>query len=141
MQDIPATLKAHNLSVTATRLVILETIGRHAHADADLILNAAKLKIGTLSKQAVYDNLHLLTEKGLLRAIQPKGHPTLYETRVADNHHHLVCRGCGRTEDTHCHTLQAPCLTAKCDKGFAIDEAEVIFWGLCPKCQNEQSSK
>jgi len=134
-------LKDHNLSVTAARLAILWALDKSPHADADTILNLAQKKIDSLSKQAVYDNLHALTEHGILRVIQPMGHAARYETRVCDNHHHIVCRDCGVTADVDCTHGKAPYLKPAESHGFLLDEAEVIFWGLCPKCQHSQKGK
>ena len=134
-------LKECNLSVTSTRLAILDAVYKNPHTDADIILQHAKERSGSLSKQAVYDNLHLLTEKGILRAIQPKGHSTLYEPNTCDNHHHLVCRSCGKTVDVHCKTQIAPCLDPDHEHNFHIDEAEVIFWGFCPDCQTKTNDE
>jgi len=128
-------LKAHQLSVTSARLAILEAIELHPHADAETIWEHARGKIGSVSKQAVYDNLHALTERGILRMIQPMGHTARYEGRVADNHHHLVCRACGATFDVDCQQSKRPCMEPTETHGFQIDEAEVIYWGLCPNCQ------
>lgn len=128
-------LKSHGLSVTAVRLALLRALHAHPHADAEKIFNAVKKEISTTSKQAIYNNLNTLVEQGLIREIKPKGHPSLYETRVDDNHHHIVCRSCGKTMDTDCISGVRSCLTPAKDHGFAIDEVEVIFWGLCPACQ------
>ncbi|MFA5593429.1 MAG: Fur family transcriptional regulator [Micavibrio sp.] len=134
-------LKKHSLSITPARLAILKALDAHPHADADTILKYARGKISTLSKQAVYDNLHVLTENHILRVIQPMGHPARYETRVCDNHHHLVCRTCGAAADVDCASHDRPCLTPPQTHGFILEEAEVIFWGLCPSCQNNSTTK
>ena len=133
-------LKNNHLSLTSVRLAVLHALETHPHADADQIYNVVKQEIATTSKQAIYNNLNTLVEHGILREIRPKGHSTLYETRVDDNHHHIVCRGCHVVMDTDCHAF-APCLEPIHNHGFQIDEAEVIFWGLCPACQQSQPDK
>jgi len=136
--DYKSLLKERNLSLTSVRLAVLEALDDHAHADADQIYNAVKSKIATTSRQAIYNNLNTLVEHGLAREIKPKGRSSLYETRVGDNHHHLVCRSCFAIADTDCFT-SAPCLEPMDDHGFVVDEAEVIFWGVCPSCQKKKS--
>ena len=128
-------LRAHGLQVTAQRLAILRAVSTHPHATADELLDDVRAVIGSISRQAVYDTLGVLVEKNLLRRIQPAGSAARYEDRVGDNHHHLICRGCGTTFDIDCAVGKAPCLVADEDHGFEIDEAEVIFWGRCPSCQ------
>ena len=129
------------LRVTAPRLaVFLAVLGEGQHRDVEAIANSARKRIGALSTQAVYNNLRLLEEAGLLRRIQPSGHPARYEARVGDNHHHLVCRRCSLTADVDCAVGAAPCLKPSANRGFVIQEAEVIFWGLCPQCQTETPS-
>ena len=131
-------LRGAGLRVTAPRLAVLQSVqGEGRHRDADAIADAARRRLGTLSLQAVYDNLHILEEAGLVRRIQPSGHPARYEARVGDNHHHIVCRRCGLTTDVDCAVGAAPCLEPAADHGFIVQEAEVIFWGLCPHCQHE----
>lgn len=131
-------LRQAGLRVTASRLAVFAAVqGDGQHRDADAIAEAARRKIGTLSTQAVYDNLHVLEEAGLVRRIQPSGHPGRYEARVGDNHHHLVCRRCGLTADTDCVVGAAPCLEPSAEHGFVLEAAEVIFWGLCPHCRQE----
>ncbi len=126
------------LRVTAPRLAVLAAImGEGQHRDADAIALVARKRLGTLSTQAVYDNLHILEEVGLVRRIQPSGHPARYEARVGDNHHHIVCRRCGLTADIDCAVGSAPCLEPSADHGFIVQEAEVIFWGICPQCQQD----
>jgi len=105
------------------------------HATADEVLQAVEHEIGSISRQSVYDTVNTLTELGLLRRIQPMGFAARYETRTADNHHHLICRECGRAEDVDCAVGERPCLTASESRGFDIDEAEVIYWGRCPACR------
>ena len=132
----PATLlREHGLQVTAQRLAVLRAVADHPHGTADDIEAIVRDEIGTISRQAVYDALGTLTEKGLIRRIQPARSPARYEDRVDDNHHHLVCRTCGRTVDIDCAVGYRPCLEADADHGFTIDEAEVIYWGSCPACQ------
>jgi len=109
------------------------------HSTADVIAEDVRSDIGAISRQAVYDTLGLLVEKGLIRRIQPARSPALYEDRVGDNHHHLICRTCGKTVDVECAVGETPCLTAADDSGFQIDEAEVIYWGTCPECLRESS--
>ena len=131
-------LRNAGLRVTAPRLAVLISVqGEGQHRDADAIAEAARKQIGTLSTQAVYDNLHILEEAGLIRRIQPSGHPARYEARVGDNHHHIVCRQCGLTADVDCTVGAAPCLEPSSNHGFTVQEAEVIFWGLCPQCQQK----
>ena len=129
-------LRGAGLRVTAPRLaVFMAVLGAGQHRDAEAIADAARERLGTLSTQAVYDNLHILEEAGLVRRIQPSGHSARYEARVGDNHHHIVCRRCGLTADVDCAVGAAPCLEPSDDHGFVVQEAEVIFWGLCPQCQ------
>ena len=134
-QPIADRLRSAGLRVTAPRLAVYEAVAAAGHRDAEAIARDARERTGSLSTQAVYDSLRVLTELGLLRRIEPAGHAALYETRVADNHHHVVCRRCGAVADIDCATGLAPCLTASETHGFALDEAEVTFWGLCPTCQ------
>lgn len=136
MHSEPATLlRQHGLHVTAQRLAVLRAVSTHPHTTADGVAEFATAEIGAISRQAVYDALTVLVEKGVLRRIEPSGSPALYETRVADNHHHLICRVCGRVADVDCAIGSAPCLTPSDDMGYDIDEAEVIYWGRCPECQ------
>lgn len=128
-------LRRHGVQVTAQRLAVLRAVTREPHATADDIEASVRADIGAISRQAVYDALATLTDKGLIRRIQPARSAARYEDRVDDNHHHLVCRGCGRTVDVDCAVGERPCLEAGDDHGFAIDEAEVVFWGYCPTCQ------
>jgi Fe2+ or Zn2+ uptake regulation protein len=128
-------LRDHGLSVTVQRLAVLRAVSQHPHRTAEELEALVRRDIGTVSRQAVYDTLALLTARGLLRRIQPAHSPARYEDRVADNHHHVVCRGCGRVEDVDCAVGAAPCLEPADDHGFVIDEAEVIYWGLCPDCR------
>lgn len=128
-------LRRHGVQVTAQRLAVLRAVSRRPHGTADDIEEVVRAEIGAISRQAVYDALATLTEKGLIRRIQPARSPARFEDRVDDNHHHLVCRGCGRTVDVDCAVGSRPCLEAKDDHGFSIEEAEVIYWGYCPTCQ------
>lgn len=130
-------LRQHGLQVTAQRLAVLRAVGRTPHGTADDVADAARSEIGAISRQAVYDALGTLAEKGLIRRIQPAGSAARYEDRVGDNHHHLICRTCGRTVDIDCAVGVAPCLTAADDHGFEIDEAEVVYWGRCAACAAE----
>ena len=134
MSDPADLLRLHGLPVTAQRLAVLKAVSGRPHSRADAIAEDVRAEIGTISRQAVYDALGVLSEKGLIRRIQPAGSPTLYEARVGDNHHHLICRNCGKTVDVDCAVGETPCLTAADDLGFQIDEAEVIYWGNCPEC-------
>jgi len=131
-------LRKAGLRVTAPRLaVLMSVLGEGVHLDAEAIAEVARVRLGTLSTQAVYDNLHILEGAGLIRRIQPAGHPARYEARVGDNHHHIVCRRCGLTADVDCTIGVAPCLEPSAGHGFIVQEAEVIFWGLCPQCQQD----
>ncbi|MGH3345040.1 MAG: Fur family transcriptional regulator [Carbonactinosporaceae bacterium] len=133
-------LKQAGLRVTRPRLAVLDALGRDAHVGADAVAKHARESLGSLSTQAVYDILHVFTEVGLVRRIEPAGSPARYEKRVGDNHHHVVCRVCARTVDIDCAVGEAPCLEPSSTQGFKVDEAEVTFWGLCPTCQNRPSS-
>ena len=129
-------LRQAGLRVTASRLAVLTAVlGEGQHRDAEAIAEAARRQLGTLSTQAVYDNLRVLEAAGLVRRIQPSGHPGRYEARVGDNHHHIVCRRCGVTADVDCAVGAAPCLEPSAEHGFVVEEAEIIFWGLCPQCR------
>jgi Fur family ferric uptake transcriptional regulator len=130
-------LRQHDLQVTAQRIAVLRAVAARPHGTADDIAELVRKEIGTISRQAVYDALGVLVEKGLIRRIQPAGSPAHYEDRVGDNHHHVICRWCGKTADVDCAVGQAPCLTAANDSGYEIDEAEVIFWGACPDCRRK----
>ena len=135
-------LRRAGLRVTASRLAVLAAVlGEGQHRDVEAIAEAARRQLGTLSTQAVYDNLHILVEAGLVRRIQPSGHPGRYEARVGDNHHHLVCRRCGMTSDVDCTVGAAPCLEPSAEHGFIVEEAEIIFWGLCPQCRQEKQAE
>jgi len=127
-------LRQHGLRVTAQRMAVLRAVSAAPHATADAVAEAVRDEIGAVSVQAVYDALTALTEKGLVRRIQPAGSAARYEDRVGDNHHHLICRTCNRMIDVECAVGDTPCLTAADDFGYEIDEAEVIYWGRCPGC-------
>ena len=127
-------LRGAALRVTRPRIAVLGAVHRHPHADTESIIGAVRAELGEVSHQAVYDVLRALTTAGLVRRIQPSGALARYEARVGDNHHHVVCRSCGVIADVDCAVGHAPCLTACDDYGFAIDEAEVTYWGLCPSC-------
>jgi Fur family ferric uptake transcriptional regulator len=128
-------LRQHGLQVTAQRIATLGAVAAHPHATADELTEYVRITIGAVSRQAVYDTLSVLVDKNLVRRIQTPGSPARYEDRVGDNHHHLICRGCGMVSDIDCAVGKAPCLTAKDAHGFDIDEAEVIYWGRCPTCR------
>jgi Fur family transcriptional regulator, stress-responsive regulator len=132
--DNEALLRQHGLSVTAQRLAVLRALADRPHSTADDLYSLVRDEIGAISRQAVYDVLAVLTDRGVLRRIQPAGSPARYEDRVGDNHHHIVCRTCGGMGDVDCAVGHAPCLTAADDLGYQIDEAEVIYWGRCPDC-------
>ncbi len=127
-------LRRHGMQVTAQRLAVLRAVSAGPQRTTDDIYNVVRAEIGAVSRQAVYDALAALTDKGLLRRIQPAGSPARYEDRVGDNHHHLVCRSCGRMVDVDCAVGEAPCLSPQDGAGYEIDEAEVIYWGRCPEC-------
>ena len=132
--DGAALLRQHGVQVTAQRLAVLRAVSERPHSTADDIEKAVLVEIGAISRQAVYDVLGALTDRGLLRRIQPAGSPARYENRVDDNHHHLICRTCSRMVDVDCAVGETPCLTAADDAGYEVDEAEVIYWGRCPEC-------
>jgi len=137
--DFREMLRGAALRVTRPRLAVLSAVHAHPHADTDTIIAAVRRDLPKVSHQAVYDSLHALTAAGLVRRIQPSGSVARYESRTGDNHHHLVCRSCGAIADVDCAVGEAPCLTASDDRGFSIDEAEVIYWGLCPDCSADRS--
>ena len=141
--EVPATaddLRGAGLRVTAARVALLETVRDGDHLEVEAIASGVRDRVGHISLQAVYEALHALTGAGLIRRIEPPGSPARFEGRVGDNHHHLVCRSCGVVADVDCAVGEAPCLTASDDRGFAVDEAEVIYWGLCPGCSAVRSS-
>ncbi len=127
-------LRGAGLRVTRPRVAVLSAVHGHPHADTDSIIGLVRRAHGDVSHQAVYDVLRALTAAGLVRRFQPTGSVARYESRVGDNHHHVVCRSCGEIADVDCAEGEAPCLTASDDHGFTIDEAEVVYWGLCPSC-------
>ncbi|MET8806990.1 Fur family transcriptional regulator [Streptomyces sp. NPDC004546] len=133
-------LRGAGLRVTAARVALLETVRAGDHLGVEAIASGVRNRVGHISLQAVYEALHALTAAGLVRRIEPAGHPARYEGRVGDNHHHIVCRSCGAVADVDCAVGDAPCLTASDDRGFAIDEAEVVYWGMCPDCSTGRSS-
>ncbi|WSG61104.1 transcriptional repressor [Nocardia sp. NBC_01730] len=134
-------LRMADLRVTRPRVAVLEAVHAHPHADTDTILGAVRTVLPEVSRQAVYDVLHALTAVGLVRRIQPSGSVARYESRVGDNHHHVICRSCGVIADVDCAVGEAPCLTASDHNGFLVDEAEVIYWGLCPDCSTSHTSR
>jgi Fe2+ or Zn2+ uptake regulation protein len=138
--DNAAMLRRHGMQVTAQRLAVLRAVSARPHSTADDIHNVVRAEIGAISVQTVYDALAALTDRGLLRRIQPAGSSARYEDRVGDNHHHLICRSCSRMIDVECAVGDTPCLTAADDSGYEIDEAEVIYWGRCPACVAAVSS-
>ena len=133
-------LRGAGLRVTAARDALLETVREGDHLGVEAITSGVRGRVGHISVQAVYDALHALTAAGLLRRIEPAGGQPRFERRVGDNHHHIVCRSCGVVADVDCAVGEAPCLTASDDHGFSIDEAEVIYWGLCPACSAASST-
>ncbi|MEU0016373.1 Fur family transcriptional regulator [Streptomyces rochei] len=137
---VAAELRGAGLRVTAARAALLDTVRRGDHLDAEAIADGVRRRVGHISLQAVYEALHALTAAGLVRRIQPPGGPARFEGRVGDNHHHVLCRSCGALADVDCAVGEAPCLIASDDHGFSIDEAEVIYRGLCPDCSTSGSS-
>ncbi|ROO90967.1 Fur family ferric uptake transcriptional regulator [Actinocorallia herbida] len=133
--DSAAQLRGAGLRVTSARVAILETLRFARHLTAEEVAGKVRERVGHVSSQAVYEALNALTDTGLLRRIEPAGSPARYESRVGDNHHHLVCRSCGAVADVDCAVGHAPCLEPANAAGFAVDEADVIYWGLCPACQ------
>ena len=134
-EDHAAILRQHGLRLTAQRLAVLRAMAAHPHGTADDVYAAVVADLGAISRQAVYDTLTTLTANGVLRRIEPAGSSARYETRVGDNHHHLVCRACGRLVDVDCAVGDTPCLIPSDDGGYEVDEAEVIYWGVCPACR------
>ncbi|GAA1792109.1 Fur family transcriptional regulator [Actinomadura chokoriensis] len=132
-------LRGAHLRVTRPRLAVLRAVHGHPHADTDSLIGAVREELPAVSHQAVYDSLRVLTTAGLVRRIQPSGSVARYESRTGDNHHHVVCRSCGAIADVDCAVGEAPCLTASDDRGFSIEEAEVVYWGLCPACPPEST--
>ena len=138
--ELELLLRGASLRVTRPRLAVLEAVHDHPHADTDTLIGASRARMGEVSHQAVYDVLRVLTDAGLVRRIQPSGSVARYESRVGDNHHHVVCRSCGTIADVDCAVGETPCLTAHTDHGFTIDEAEVVYWGTCPDCSTRTAS-
>jgi Fur family ferric uptake transcriptional regulator len=138
--DPAALLRQHGIQVTAQRLAVMRAVVEQPHITADAVADAVRASIGSISRQSVYDALAMLSLEGLVRRIQPAGSPARFEARVGDNHHHVICRACGRTTDVDCAVGAAPCLTAADDSGYVIDEAEVIYWGQCPDCASRPRS-
>jgi Fur family transcriptional regulator, stress-responsive regulator len=133
-EDFEQMLRGAALRVTRPRLAVLDAVHTHPHVDTDAIIVAVHRFSPGVSRQAVYNSLHTLADAGLLRRIQPAGSVARYESRVGDNHHHMVCRSCSAITDVDCAVGEAPCLTASDDHGYSVDEAEVTYWGLCPDC-------
>jgi Fur family ferric uptake transcriptional regulator len=138
--EVAELLRQSSLRVTQPRLAVLSVLHAHPHADTDTIIRRVREELADVSHQAVYDVLRALTGAGLARRIQPAGSVARYETRVGDNHHHVVCRSCGVIADVDCAIDETPCLTASDDHGFVIEQAEVTYWGLCPACAAEAAS-
>ena len=137
--DTGARLRGVGLRVTAPRLAVLAVVDSRPHIAAEDVAIHVRERLGAVSTQAVYDALRVCTATGLMRRIEPAGSPARYECRTGDNHHHLVCRHCGRIEDVDCATGETPCLIASEDHGFVIDEAEVVYWGSCPECRAREA--
>jgi Fur family ferric uptake transcriptional regulator len=138
--ELERMLRGASLRVTRPRVAVLAAVHDHPHADTTSIIGVVRKDLGDVSQQAVYDGLQALTDAGLVRRIHPPGSAARYESRVGDNHHHLVCRSCGAIADVDCAVGSAPCLTAADHHGYAIDEAEVIYWGRCVGCSTARSS-
>ncbi|NNH73297.1 transcriptional repressor [Nocardia uniformis] len=138
--DARERLRGVGLRVTAPRVAVLDAVARAPHSNADSVAVTVREKLGSVSTQAVYDVLRACVGAGLLRRIEPAGSSALYEARTGDNHHHLVCRNCGTVVDVDCVVGAAPCLEPDQTHGFTIDEAEVVFWGLCPTCGPQNST-
>jgi Fur family ferric uptake transcriptional regulator len=134
-------LRKRGIQVTAQRLAVLRAVSSQPHVTADGVADAVRAEIGAISLQSVYDALSVLVAEGLIRRIQPAGSPARFEDRVADNHHHLICRTCGRMVDVDCAVGSTPCLTPADDKGYEIDEAEVVYWGRCPDCAGKKKRR
>ena len=129
-------LRGAGLRVTAVRVALLDAVRRGDHLDVEALADKVRERVGHVSLQAVYEALNALTATGLVRRIEPAGSPARFEGRIGDNHHHVICRSCGAVADVDCAVGEAPCLTASDNHGFEIDEAEVIYWGLCPDCSS-----
>ena len=139
--ELEGMLRRASLHVTRPRVAVLAAVHDNPHADTHSIIDIVRERLGGVSQQAVYDVLRALTDAGLLRRIHPRGSVARYESRVGDNHHHVVCRSCGAIADVDCAVGAAPCLTAADDQGFTIDEAEVTYWGVCPACVGVPASR
>ncbi|MFC6093408.1 Fur family transcriptional regulator [Saccharothrix sp. BKS2] len=139
--DFEAQLRSVSLRVTRPRLAVLKALHDHPHVDTETVISLVRVEHPTVSHQAVYDVLRALTDTGLVRRIQPAGVTARYESRVGDNHHHVVCRSCGTIADVDCAVGHSPCLTASDDRGYAVDEAEVVFWGTCPDCSADHTAE
>ncbi|MCI4064140.1 transcriptional repressor [Micromonospora sp. R77] len=135
MSSAEELLRSRGLRVTRPRLAVLDVLAAGGHLEVDEITRQVRERLDSVSTQAVYDVLGALSRAGLSRRIEPAGSPARYEARAGDNHHHVVCRGCGEIADVDCATGSAPCLDPSSAHGFEVDEAEVTFWGLCPACQ------
>jgi Fe2+ or Zn2+ uptake regulation protein len=135
--DYEQMLRGADLRVTKPRLAVLTAVYDRPHADTHSLIDAVRDELGEVSPQAVYDVLRALTDARLVRRIEPAGSVARYESRVGDNHHHIICRGCGTIADVDCAVGETPCLTASDSHGFTIDEAEVTYWGTCPECRKE----
>ena len=132
--DFSVLLREKGLRVTSPRLTILSVLKEHHHLDAEQIKNFVKQYLGTVSTQAVYDSLNIMTTDGILRRVEPRACSAVYEIDFGDNHHHFVRNSCGQLLDVPCSTGEKPCLEANIGSGYSIDEAEVIYWGTCPSC-------
>jgi len=139
LTDHAEALRGQGVQVTAQRIAVLRAVAAHPHATAEEVAQVARNEIGAISRQSVYDALGTLVDAGLLQRIQPVGSAARYEDRVGDNHHHLICRGCGQVLDVDCAVGETPCLTASNNQGYQIDQADVAYWGRCPACQSELS--
>ena len=133
-------LRQKGIQITAQRLAVLRAVSGRPHVTADGAAEVVRSEIGAISRQSVYDALAMLVTAGLIRRIQPAGSPARFEARVGDNHHHVICRCCGAIADVDCAVGEAPCLAPSDDHGFVIDEAEVVYSGLCPECLTARSS-
>jgi len=131
-------LRQRGIQVTAQRLAVLRAVAAQPHSTADAVAEAVRAEIGAISLQSVYDALNMLVAESLIRRIQPAGSPARFEDRVGDNHHHLICRVCGRVVDVDCAVGSAPCLTAADDMGYEIEEADIAYWGRCPDCRDHK---
>lgn len=139
-EDLVDLVRSAGLRVTASRVAVLLVLSRCPHADTDTVIRQVRDELGSVSPQAVYNALAIFVEAGLLRRIEPAGSVSLYELRVADNHHHVVCRKCAAVQDVDCAVGRRPCLTPSDTHGYLLDEAEVTYWGICPACQSHAST-